>query len=266
MYDSFKRRIDYLRVSVTDRCNLRCIYCMPEEGVPEMSHYDILRFSEIVEVVRYGVENGITKVRITGGEPLVRKGIVDLISMISQISGITDLGMTTNAILLKKFAKDLKKAGLQRVNISLDTMNPKKYFEITRKGRLQDVIDGIFAAKEYGLEPIKINCVIKKSKDEPDAIDVAQFCHENELHIRYIREMDLEKGYFWQVQGGEGGKCSTCNRLRLTSNGKLKPCLFSNIEYDVRKLGVEQAYDLAVKNKPKSGSINQSNHFNNIGG
>jgi len=153
-----------------------------------------------------------------------------------------------------------------RVNISLDTMDPDRFQTITRVGKLKDVLDGIEAAKEAGLTPIKINCVIKKSKEEPDAVSVRKFCEENDLQIRYIHEMDLESGEFSVVEGGEGGNCVNCNRLRLTANGDLKPCLFSDLAYNIREMGTEKALNESLKNKPKSGTSNQTNRFNNIGG
>ncbi len=266
MFDKFNRTITYLRISVTDRCNLRCLYCMPEEGVELLDHKEILTFDEIVDLTKAAVRKGVEKVRITGGEPLIRKGIVDLVKMIGEIDGIKDYSMTTNAILLDKFAGELAKAGLQRVNISLDTINPEKFKQITRGGDIQKVFDGIQAAKKAGLEPIKVNCVIKDNNQEPDAIEVAKYCEENGLHIRYIKEMDLEKGEFSVVDGGTGGDCGTCNRLRLTANGKIKPCLFSDISYNVRELGAERAIDLAIGNKPQSGHTNLTGKFYNIGG
>jgi cyclic pyranopterin phosphate synthase len=266
MFDKFNRRINYLRISVTDRCNLRCTYCMPPEGVELLSHKEILSYDEIIEIVRYAVSQGIDKIRITGGEPLVRKGIISLIEQIAKIDGVKDFGMTTNAVLLSKYAEDLKKAGLHRLNISLDTLDPQKYSELTRIGNLNDVLAGIEAAKLSGFFKIKINCVIKISKEEPDAVQVAEFCKNNNLEVRFIHEMDLEKGQFWQVDGGEGGKCSSCNRLRITSIGKLKPCLFSGIEYDLRKLGIEKAFELALNSKPIKGTINETDRFNNLGG
>lgn len=266
MFDKYNRKINYLRISVTDRCNLRCVYCMPEEGVKLIDHKDILSFDEIVDVVKIAVRKGVDKVRITGGEPLVRKGIVDLIKMISHVDGIRDFGMTTNGILLSQYADDLAKAGLHRVNISLDSMNPEKYKQITRGGDIQKVFEGIKSAKSAGLEPIKINCVIKNSSEEPDAKEVARFCEENNLKIRYITEMDLEKGEFSIVQGGSGGDCKHCNRIRITANGSIKPCLFSDLGYSVRDLGIEKAIDLAVGNKPKSGHENHTGKFYNIGG
>ena len=266
MLDRFDRNLNYLRISVTDRCNLRCTYCMPEEGIKLFSHKEILSFNEITGFTRVAVLYGVTKVRITGGEPLVRKGITALVRMISDIDGITDLSMTTNGTLLKLYAKELKASGLQRVNISLDTVNPDKFKAITRNGNLNDVFEGIRAAKDAGLYPVKINCVIKDSKEEEEAIAVTKYCLDNDLEIRYIRQMDLVRGHFSKVEGGTGGECSLCNRLRLTSNGKLKPCLFSNMEFDIRELGFEKAIKLAAELKPECGSINETGAFYNIGG
>lgn len=266
MYDLFNRKINYLRISVTDRCNLRCTYCMPACGTDVLPHEKILRFEEIVDLVAFAAKNGVTKVRITGGEPLVRKGIVDLVGRIAKISGITDLGMTTNGILLDRFALDLKAAGLHRINISLDTVDAKRYTELTRLGNFDDVLRGIEAAKNARLFPIKINCVIKKSSNEPDAQGVKQFCEANGLQVRFIKEMNLETGQFSVVEGGDGGHCATCNRIRLTANGDLKPCLFTDLSYNVRAMGIEAAYLAAIQNKPSCGSLNHKNQFSNIGG
>lgn len=239
---------------------------MPAEGVPLIPHSTILRFEEIHEVVKEAVKIGISKIRITGGEPLVRKGIVDLVEMIANTEGVKDLAMTTNGVFLSKYADDLKKAGLMRLNISLDSMNEQKFKQISRLGELKDVLNGIKSAQNSGFATIKINCVIKNNKDEEDAKMVADFCRKNGLLIRYIREMDLEKGTFYRVQGGDGGECSICNRLRLTADGKIKPCLFNNLSYDVREYGAAEALKLAVFGKPESGSVNNLNSFNNIGG
>src|ERR1035437_4175707 len=226
MFDRFNRKLNYLRISVTDRCNLRCTYCMPEKGIKLFRHEEILTFDEITGFTKVAVANGVTKIRITGGEPLVRK----------------------------------------RVNISLDTIDPEKFKVITRNGNINDVFEGINAAKEAGLFPVKINCVVKDSKEEEEAKAVARFCIDNNLKIRYIRQMDLVRGHFSIVDGGTGGDCSSCNRLRLTSNGKLKPCLFSNIEFDIRELGFEKAINLAAELKPECGSKNETGTFYNIGG
>ena len=266
MLDSYKRNINYLRISITDRCNLRCVYCMPDEGIRQTSHDEILSFEAIHEIVRTAVQYGITKVRLTGGEPLVRKGVTDLVRMIASIPGIEDLALTTNGILLDKMAVSLKEAGLMRVNVSLDTIDPDSYRKITRGGDVQDVFKGIAAARAAGLSPIKINCVIQGSIEEEDARSVTAYCAAHDLQIRYIHQMDLENGYFTTVKGGDGGNCSSCNRLRLTANGKFKPCLFNDMEFDVKTLGTEEAIRQAIGLKPEKGTRNCSGHFFNIGG
>lgn len=266
MFDRFDRNINYLRISVTDRCNLRCTYCMPAEGVPMLSHDDILRYDEILGVVKVAVDFGISKIRITGGEPLVRKGIVNLVQMIAAIPEIRDLSMTTNGILLDRYAQQLKNAGLQRVNISLDATDPVRYEEITRIGDIEQVINGIDTAISVGLTPVKINCVIRNSPDERDAQMVGELGRQKGVEVRYIHEMDLDRGYFRGVIGGEGGNCSVCNRLRLTSNGWVKPCLFGNMGYSVREVGARRAIELALENKPECGTTNTMGEFYNLGG
>ena len=266
MLDPFNRQIHYLRVSVTDRCNLRCIYCMPPEGIQRVQHEDILGFGEIVNVVDEAVKLGVDKVRLTGGEPLVRKGITDLVRMIAAIPGINDLSMTTNGILLGSFAEELKAAGLHRVNISLDTTDPEEFSRITRGGDIHKVFKGIEAARKAGLTPIKLNCVVRHSSNEEHAEQVREFAMRNNLQVRFIRQMDLATGQFSVVEGGEGGHCAVCNRLRLTANGIVKPCLFSTLGYHVRELGAKQALEMAIANKPGCGTVNHSGHFFNIGG
>ncbi len=266
MYDKYSRQINYLRISVTDRCNLRCKYCMPKNGVPMLPHKDILSFEEIVEIVGIGVDMGINKVRITGGDPLVRKNIEDLIYLLAKIDGFKDLAMTTNGILLDKYARILTDAGLHRVNISLDTIDPVKYAALTRGGDINKVFRGIEAAQHAGLLPVKINCVVERTSEEADAKAVKKFCSEHDLEVRFIHQMDLKNGSFSIVEGGDGGNCSQCHRLRLTANGKLKPCLFNDLEYDVRELGAEQAIMKAVADKPECGTMNNLNKFHNIGG
>jgi GTP 3',8-cyclase len=266
VFDRFNRNIDYLRISVTDRCNLRCRYCMPEEGIKLLSHEDILTFDEITDFTKVAVGAGIKKVRITGGEPLVRKGIVSLVSMLASIKGIEDLSMTTNGALLKRFAKELFKAGLQRINISLDTLDPVKYEYITRGGNLKEVLSGIEAVKETGMIPVKINCVIREPVKNNDLLALESWCRSLDLEIRYITQMDLKHGSFSVVEGGSGGNCSVCNRLRLTANGKLIPCLFSDLEFDIRKSGYVEAITEALELKPECGSFNNKGNFYNIGG
>jgi len=266
MYDNFDRKINYLRISVTDRCNLRCVYCMPEDGIKMLQHSEVLSFEEITAITRVAVSLGVNKVRITGGEPLVRKGIVNLVEMLAAIPGIDDLSMTTNGILLARYAAQLKEAGLNRVNISLDTLDGEKYKLLTRGGELIEVLMGIQAAKDVGFRPLKINCVVRQSSEEKDAKLVAEYCKQQGLEVRFIHQMSLTEGHFSVVEGGSGGDCSNCNRLRLTANGKLMPCLFSELEYDVRLLGAEKAIRLALENKPSCGSMNLTGEFYNIGG
>jgi GTP 3',8-cyclase len=266
MFDPYNRSINYLRVSITDRCNLRCVYCMPAEGIRLMDHSEIISYEEILEVIQEAIRMGITKVRITGGEPLVRKGVTDLVKMVSELEGITDLGMTTNGILLSTFAEDLAKAGLHRINISLDTINPVKYKQITRGGDIHLLFSGIKAAQKAGISPIKINCVVKNSSMETDAVEVREFCEQNGLEIRFIHEMNLERGCFTLVEGGTGGNCKSCNRLRLTANGMIKPCLFDNLQFSIREVGISEALRLAISSKPEKGTVNNQNLFHNIGG
>jgi len=266
MYDRYNRKISYLRISVTDRCNLRCTYCMPEEGVALKEHRDILDFDEIMAVVRTGVKLGISKIRLTGGEPLVRKNIASLVEQIAHTKGITDLGLTTNGILLPRMAKELKEAGLKRLNISLDTLNAEKYARITRRGKLEDVLEGIETAIALGFDPIKINFVRIKGLNEEDENEVKEFCRERGLKLRFIRQMDLERGEFYPVEGGEGGVCKVCNRLRLTADGYLIPCLFSDFGFSIREMGIEQAFSKALNNKPESGEVSIKHQFYNIGG
>ncbi|MFH2094692.1 MAG: radical SAM protein [Bacteroidota bacterium] len=266
MFDRYDRKINYLRVSVTDRCNLRCEYCMPEGGIQLIRHEDILSFEEITEIIKTAVKAGVDKVRITGGEPLVRKGIISLVEMIARIDGIRDLSMTTNGTLLKEYASQLKAAGLMRINISLDTIDPDRYHAITRGGDLKKVIAGIVEAQKAGLAPIKINCVVHSSSDESDAIGVQDFCRRAGLEIRFIHLMNLHRGEFTRVEGGDGGNCKQCNRLRLAANGKIMPCLFSDLSYDTRQLGAEKAIQQAVEHKPACGSFSNDHEFYNTGG
>lgn len=265
MYDRFNRPINYLRISVTDRCNLRCTYCMPEEGVQLLDHSDILSFEEISTFTQLAVSHGITKVRLTGGEPLVRKNIVELVSMLAAIDGLEDLSMTTNGILLAKYATDLKKAGLHRINISLDTVDAENYCQITRNGNLTQVMEGIDAAQLAGLKPIKINAVLLGQPDQ-ETLDLKQFCQTRGLSLRFIHQMNLKTGEFSTVEGGDGGNCSKCNRIRLLANGDIKPCLFSDLVYNIRTLGHQEALKLTIGNKPRNGTYNQSGEFYNIGG
>jgi cyclic pyranopterin phosphate synthase len=239
---------------------------MPEQGVKSLKHEDILSYEEIASFTRIAVGNGIDKVRITGGEPLIRKNIVSLIQLLANIDGIKDLSLTTNGILLTEFAEKLKDAGLQRVNVSLDTVDPYRYKEITRGGDFNQVMQGIDSAEIAGLLPIKINCVVKKSSEEPDALGVKAFCKRRKFNVRFIHQMDLETGTYAPVEGGTGGNCKKCNKLRLSSDGKLRPCLFNDLSFNVRILGSEKAIRMAIEAKPECGTQSVRNRFHVVGG
>ena len=264
MIDKYGRTISYLRISVTDRCNLRCTYCMPAAGVTMLPHEDILSFEAIADVARCAAEMGITKVRLTGGEPLVRRGIVTLVEMLGAIEGIDDLAMTTNGVLLGRFAADLARAGLHRVNVSLDTTDPQRFAELTRGGDVSAVLEGIDAARQAGLTPIKLNCVVGPCNGDVEL--VRQYGRENGYEVRAIRLMDFEAGHFSVVEGGSGGDCPNCNRLRLSSDGHIRPCLFSDIALDVRALGPAEAIRRAVAAKPRAGGPCSHNWMHGIGG
>jgi len=314
--DTFNRPINYLRISVTDRCNLRCTYCMPAQGIQMLSHDDILTYEEIATIAKAAVEMGITKVRLTGGEPLARARLTDLVSLLARIDTIDDLSLTTNGVSLKKYACDLKKAGLKRVNVSLDTLNPYKFQRITRYRKLGEVLQGIKTAKECGLEPVKINMVVMRGINDDEILDFARLTITDGWHVRFIELMpfttenpheihathsradlhpqfisaaeimerlntlgklepsDTIKGngparyYFFPNASGTVGFitpvsehfCFQCNRLRLTAEGKLRPCLLSDEEIDLRlalrqRASPEQLKQLimeAIQTKPRN--------------
>lgn len=191
LVDSSQRNINYLRISVTDRCNLRCIYCMPETGVKWIAHNEILTYEEIATVVRVGADLGMNKIRITGGEPLTRAELPKLIKMLSETNGVDEISLTTNGILLKEQVLALKDAGLRRINISLDTFKQERFSQITRLGNLQDVLDGIDAAKDAGLNPVKIDMVVINGVNDDEIIDFARKTYEQGWHIRFIELMPL---------------------------------------------------------------------------
>lgn len=265
MYDRFNRKINYLRISVTDKCNQRCIYCMPSQWVSTVAQSDLLSFEEIVQITETAVSLGIDKVRLTGGEPLIRQNIVSLVRMLNNVSGIKDLSLTTNGTLLEKYARKLFDAGIKRINISLDTLDPERYSQITG-GDLGNVIAGISSAKKVGMDPIKLNCVIENSVEEPDAQSVARFASENGFEARFIPRMDLCGGKFRTFEGGSGGNCSICNRLRLSCDGYFQPCLFNDIKFSVRELGAKEAILRAIEFKPEFGESNSQKSFCAIGG
>ncbi|MCL5025207.1 MAG: GTP 3',8-cyclase MoaA, partial [Chloroflexi bacterium] len=189
--DGFDRLISYLRISVTDRCNFRCVYCMPAAGINLLGHQDILTYEEIARVVRAAAELGVHKVRITGGEPLVRLGLADLVAMLAAIPGIDDLGLTTNGALLERYALPLKEAGLRRVNVSLDTLRRDRFAEIARVDLLPAVLAGIERAQAVGLVPVKLNTVIVRGLNDDEVVDMARSTLEKEWHLRFIELMPL---------------------------------------------------------------------------
>ncbi len=266
MKDRFGREISYLRVSVTDRCNLRCRYCVGPEGVKLLPRDRILSFEEIVAVVDQAVRLGVRKVRLTGGEPLVRRDISGLVAAISRIRGVEDLALSTNGVLLQQHARELGRAGLKRVNVSLDTTDPDSYRQLTRGGEVSRVLAGITEARAVGLEPVKLNCVTGGPCGEADRLSVQRYALEQGLQLRTIPHMDFASGEFSVVQGGSGGDCRRCNRLRLSSDGRIRPCLFSDLSYDVRDLGPEQALRQAVEHKPEVGRSCTHDWMHGIGG
>ena len=193
MIDSFGRNVNYLRISVTDRCNLRCVYCMPDEGVPWLKRSELLTYEEICRIVRVMAELGLRKVRFTGGEPLVRSDLPELVKKISVIEGIDDISLSTNAVLLDKYAVKLKKAGIQRVNISLDTLDAEKFLKISLRHSLEDVLNGIKAAEDVGMKPIKINMVVMKGVNDDELAEFASLTLTKDYTIRFIEMMPLKE-------------------------------------------------------------------------
>jgi GTP 3',8-cyclase len=294
LIDSFGRKIDYLRISVTDRCNLRCVYCMPAQQIQWIPRKNLLTLDEIVRVIAAGAQIGLRKVRLTGGEPLVRPDIVELVQAIASLENIEEVSLTTNGMLLEKMAPRLADAGLRRVNISLDTLQPEKFRKLTRYGDFSRVWAGIQAAESTGLLPLKINAVIVRGVNDDDLLDFARLALEHAWHVRFIELMPIGNGGNWGTgfpapenryfsvkemqarlaplgiaptlspQGNgparsytfPGAKgtlgfisplgdhfCHSCNRLRLTGDGYLRPCLFSQDEISMRE-AIENSTDL----------------------
>lgn len=312
LIDSYNRSIDYLRISITDRCNLRCVYCMPADGIQLAHHENILRYEEVLRIIKICAAHGITRIRLTGGEPLVRKGVVDFIRNISGM-GVKDLSLTTNGVLLKEYAMLLKDAGLKRVNVSLDSLRRDRFKNITRADNLEDVLSGLQESQRAGLNPVKVNMVVIKGFNEDEILDFALMTKEKPYHIRYIEYMPFEVEAGWQKDKcittmeikdiiekyqkllpletserrtgparryrfsdgiGEIGFispvsdhfCGSCNRLRLTADGKLRTCLFSDDEVDVKDVirkgatdkEIEDVLFHAVRKKPERHHINDN--------
>ena len=323
--DSFQRPINYLRISVTDRCNLRCIYCLPPEGVRLMSHEDILTYEEIYTIAQVAAGLGIDKIRLTGGEPLIRSGLPKLIQMLAQIKAIDDISLTTNGILLSGYAAELKSAGLRRVNVSLDTLNQDKFEVITRRGSsLSQVLEGIEVARSAGLNPVKLNMVVMSGINDDELLDFAARTITEEWHVRFIELMPLAgesttaprfisasemrqrveqlgelepclpsigngpakyfrfphaKGTVGFITPISEHFCFDCNRMRLTADGKLRPCLLSDYEIDLKqplrsgisRAGLKKLFKQAVANKPlrhrmAEGYVPKQRPFSQVGG
>lgn len=317
--------IDYLRISITDRCNLRCVYCMPAEGVQSLSHDQILTYEEIGAFTKAAAEAGIRRVRITGGEPLVRKGAPDLVRMLGAIDPGLSISLTTNGLLLARYASELKQAGLRRVNISVDTLDPERYANITRIGRIEDALAGLDAALDAGLDPVKVNVVVLKGLND-DPRPFADLARERPVHVRFIEympyfdepgkwyvpsdvikerlaalgtieEVESPEGWgpasYFKLSGSEGTLglispvschfCPSCNRLRLTADGKMRTCLFDSNGLDVKSdiragASTERLREIIEgefgrkraegdNHKPKAGShLRAGDHMSRIGG
>lgn len=308
MKDGQNRRIDYMRISITDRCNLRCVYCMPKEGIQSISHQEILSFEEIVQIAKAAKTIGVKKIKLTGGEPLIRKNLTVLVKMLRQTIGMEQVTLTTNGIYLKEFAKPLKEAGLTGVNISLDTLDPIRYSQITRKAELPRVIEGIEICLRLGL-PVKINCVPVREFNEAELVKIAGLSKNYPISVRFIEMMPIGYGrnfqsipndeileklehtygkatlskkvygngpaVYYEFEGFLRGIgfisavshefCENCNRIRLTSDGKLKLCLHHKNGIDLRELvrngitteELAQQMKQAILQKPVSHQFHQ---------
>lgn len=271
MRDSCGREISYLRVSVTDRCNLRCAYCMPEEGVPLLRHEDILTYEEIREVVAAAARLGVTKVRLTGGEPLARKGLPELVGMLSVLPGIARLAMTTNGTMLAPVAGELRARGLSSVNISLDTLDAARYATLTRGGRLSDALAGIDAALDAGL-PVKLNVVALGDSTPADLEALRAFALSKGAELQLIARYRLDeekRDYDLREEGGEYDRpprCSRCDRLRLLADGTLRPCLHGDLAVPVDFADIEGSLRKAILAKPARGHTCGDLEVGQIGG
>ena len=280
MKDSFGREIKYLRLSVTELCNLRCRYCMPEDGICKKSHADMLTAEETIAAVRAAASLGITKVRITGGEPLVKRNVVSLCRSVANVPGITEVCVTTNATLLGSLAIPLREAGVSHVNLSMDTLDPDKYRYITRRGELKDALDGLDAALNAGFDKVKLNAVLIGGFNDDEIPAIAELSRKYPMDVRFIELMPMHDGGefgpdayipcakvleylkdaepvgqdgvagMYRLPGAKGRIglispvsahfCGACDRLRLTADGRLKPCLHSPVEYPIKGLNQEQ--------------------------
>ena len=268
MFDRYNRRIDYLRISVTDRCNLRCIYCMPEGGVAPKGHADILSYEKIAAVAGEAIALGIKKIRLTGGEPLIRKNFLSLVEQLKKLPGLKELTLTTNGVQLETMAGPLKEAGIDRVNISLDTLDPGKYKQITRCGDITHVLKGIAAVIAAGFKRNKINMVLIPGVNDDDVTAMKRFCLEKGFILQRINHYSLDniKSIDRNYIAERPLKCCSCNRIRLTADGKLKPCLFSDLEIPLDFNHLRESLIKAIESKPETGTCNSSRQNWQIGG
>ena len=294
MVDQFGRNITYLRISVTELCNLRCRYCMPEEGVCKKSHFDMLTEDEMIQAVEAAASLGITKLRITGGEPLVKKNIVSICRRAAAVEGIQEVCLTTNGVLLPELAVQLRAAGVKRLNLSLDTLDPEKYAYITRIGKLETALKGLETALAAGFEKIKINAVLIGGFNDDEIVPLAELTRKYPVDMRFIEMMpmydsgDFDSSAFipytkvleclpeaiptaqdggvaklYRLPGAQGNIglispvsahfCGECNRIRLTADGRVKPCLHSADEYSLKGLdfdGMRSQLEKAIWHKP----------------
>ncbi len=314
LQDTFGRTIDYLRLSITDRCNLRCRYCMPEEGVDSVGHGGILSYEELLRIAAAAVRLGVRKIRVTGGEPLVRKGVVEFIAALAALPGPPEIVLTTNGLLLAELAAPLKAAGLSRINVSLDTLRPERFERITRRPGLERVLAGIAAAEGAGLAPMKINMVPLKGINADEIVDFARLTLEHPWEVRFIEFMPVSGGLDYSAderfpaetilaelarlgellpipRRGPAGParlfryaegrgrigvipavsqhfCGECNRLRITADGRIRPCLLASDELDIRaalRHGVdgaelEELLRAAATAKPKGHRLGEADY------
>ena len=303
MVDGFGRRVEYLRISVTDKCNLRCVYCMPEEGLPWLRRAEILTYEEITQVVRVMARMGLRRLRLTGGEPLVRKDLPRLVDLLAAVPGIEDIALSTNAVLLAPVARRLRDAGVSRVNISLDSLRPERADAIARRpGTLARVLEGLDAAHAVGFDPIKINVVLMRGENDDEVAEFAELSRTRPLHVRFIEVMPTESNLelsaagflscdealarvrevdalepvqgppgngpatYFSFPGAQGtigvitpmshNFCDRCNRMRLTADGQLRPCLFGTIQTPLRDAlrrgeALEPLIDETLRIKPE---------------
>ena len=308
LVDRYNRNLNYLRISITDRCNLQCIYCIPHERILHLSHDEILKYEEILRIVRVGVDLGITKVRVTGGEPLVRKGVYDFLGNLSQVAGISEVALTTNGVFLEDNVQKIKAAGIKRINISLDTLDRTKFKQITGRDAFQKVWAGIEAALENGFDPVKLNVVALRGTNDDELLDFAELTLRFPYHVRFIEYMPIGKSRMkfgppllipeikdrvqsigrmqkivknandgpaerFRIKGARGEIgfisalshhfCDSCNRLRLTASGQLRPCLLSDHQLDLKHVlraggsdgELAETFLRAVKNKPSDHNL-----------